>query len=112
MQSKTFWVGDRPAGTWAIQVRDQKSGEVMSLGGYTTAKVYLLDPQNKAVEIPSDHVAISNAAQGIVTLLWPQQTLFAKPGRYIMQVELSGTSTVRRTTEQIILVKELGGVTN
>jgi subtilisin-like proprotein convertase family protein len=52
MQSKTFWVGDRPAGTWAIQVRDQKSGEVMSLGGFTTAKVLLVDPQNKLVGYP------------------------------------------------------------
>jgi hypothetical protein len=112
MQSKTFWVGDRPAGTWAIQVRDQKSGEVMGLGGFTTARVILLDPQNKSVEIPADHVAITNADQGIVTFLWPQESLFTRPGRYVMQVELSSNNNQRRTTEQVILVKELGGVTN
>jgi hypothetical protein len=112
MQSKTFWVGDRPAGTWAIQVRDQKSGEVQNLGGFTTAKVILIDPQNKQVAIPADHVAITNSDQGIVTFLWPQQSLFTKAGRYVMQVEISGNSSLRRTTEQVILVKELGGVTN
>jgi hypothetical protein len=112
MQSKTYWVGDRPSGTWAFQVRDQKSGEVMSLGGFTTAKVLLVDPQNKLVAIPDNHVAITNPDQGIVTFLWPQQSLFTKPGRYVMQVELSSINNQRRTTEQVILVKELGGVTN
>jgi hypothetical protein len=112
MQSKTYWVGDRPAGTWAIQVLDQKSGVVQSLGGYTTAKVLLLDPLNRVVDIPDDHVAITNPDQGIVTFLWPQESLFTKAGRYIMQVQLSGASAVRTTTEQVILVRELGGVIN
>lgn len=112
MQSKTFWVGDRPVGTWAIQVRDQKNGEVMAIGGFTTAKVILLDPQNKVVDVPADHVKITNADQGIVTFLWPQASLFTKPGRYVFQVELSSVNNQRRTTEQVIMVKQLGGVTN
>jgi hypothetical protein len=112
MQSKTFWVGDRPAGAWAIQVRDQKSGEAVSLGGFTTAKVYLLDPMNESIEIPQSYVTISALEQGVVTFLWPQQSLFTKPGRYVMQLELSGPNSTRRTTEQTILVKALGGVTN
>ena len=112
MQSKTFWVGDRPAGAWAIQVRDQKSGQVVSLGGFTTAKVYLLDPSNEVVEIPASNVTISVSEEGIVTFLWPSESLFTKAGRYVMQLELSGPNAIRRTTEQVILVKALGGVTN
>jgi hypothetical protein len=112
MQSKTYWVGDRPAGTWNIQVLDQKTGEVQNLGGYTTAKVILLDPKNNKVEIPDTNAVISNPTLGIVTFAWPSESLFTKPGRYVMQVELSGINSTRRTTEQVILVKELGGVTN
>jgi hypothetical protein len=67
--------------------------------------------RTSSLAIP-DNVAITNPDQGIVTFLWPQQSLFTKPGRYVMQVELSSINNQRRTTEQVILVKELGGVTN
>lgn len=112
MQTKNYWVGDRPRGAWVFQVLDQKTGQVQDLTGYTSATVLLLDPQNKSVDLLDGNTFISNATAGQVTFVWPSTSLFTKTGRYTMQVQLDGTGVSRKTTEQDILVRRLGGVTN
>lgn len=112
MQTKIYWVGDRPAGTWVFQVLDQKTGAVQDLTGYTSASVTMLDPKNKAVTIPSGSAVITDPVNGKVTFFWPTTSLFDKPGRYVMQLELDSGTATRKTTVQEILVRELGGVTN
>lgn len=112
MQTKNFWVGDRPAGAWVFQVLDEKTGVAQNLTGFTSASVLFLDPQNKPVDIPSANVIITDSANGKVTFLWPDVSLFTMPGRYVMQLQLDNATTSRKTTVQEILVKKLGGVTN
>lgn len=112
MQTKNYWVGDRPAGTWTFQVLDEKTGNVQSLVGFDSAKVIMLDPQNKTIDIPSQAVGIVDAPNGLVAFAWPTESLFTKPGRYLVQLELNSAHVTRRTTVQDILVRKLGGVTN
>lgn len=112
MQSKNYWVGDRPAGSWTFQILDQKTGQVQDLGGYTAAQVTLIDPQNKPVDLLDSNCYISNASQGQVTFVWPSTSLFTKAGRYLIQLEVSSPSVTRTTTVQDILVRKLGGVVN
>jgi hypothetical protein len=112
MQAKNFWVGDRPAGTWQFQVLDQTTGAAVSLAGFSTVTVLLVDPQNKPLEIPAVNVTIADPASGIVTMQWPSDVLFTKAGRYQLQLQLDGRQGTRRTTVQEILVRKLGGVVN
>lgn len=112
MQVKNLWVGDRPAGSWTFQVLDQRTGAVQPLTGFTSVKVLLLDPQNKMIEVADQFVAISSPSEGQVTFFWPNESLFKKPGRYVLQLELSSPTANRRTSVQEILVRQLGGVTN
>lgn len=112
MQSKNYWVGDRPAGTWVFQILDQTTGAVQDLTSYTSATVTLLDPRNKAVSIPAGSAVISDPTAGKVSFFWPSDSLFTRPGRYVMQVQLDSGTATRKTTVQEILVRELGGVTN
>lgn len=112
MQTKNYWVGDRPAGTWVFQVLDQTTGAVLDLSGYTSAQVTVLDPRNKAVDIPDNSARISDGPNGQVTFFWPSVSLFDRPGRYVMQLELDSGTALRKTTVQEILVRQLGGVTN
>lgn len=112
MQTKNYWVGDRPAGTWIFQVLDQTTGAVVDLSGYTSATVTILDPRNKAVTIPSGSALISSPTEGQVTFFWPTDSVFDRPGRYVMQLELDSGTALRKTTVQEILVRQLGGVTN
>lgn len=112
MQTKNYWVGDRPAGSWTFQVLDQKTGDVQTLAGFTSAKVLMLDPQNKTIDIPDIAASIVDPANGLVSFAWPTESLFTKEGRYVVQLELSGANVTRRTTVQDILVRKLGGVIN
>lgn len=112
MQTKTYWVGDRPAGSWTFQVLNQRTANPEVLTGFTSARVIMLDSENNEVEIPDENVSISNPAAGTVTFIWPQESLFTKPGRYVVQLELIGGTARRKTTVQEILVKQIGGVTN
>lgn len=110
MEMKTYWVGDRPGYPWVFQVLNEKTGTPESLGSFHTVKVVLLDSDNDLVEIPQQNVNITNAAEGIVTLVWPSESVFTEPGLYVLQLELIGDTSVRKTTVQNIRVKELGGV--
>jgi hypothetical protein len=111
MQIKNYWVGDRPGGAWTFQVLNQRSGAPESLATFRTARVVMVDSDNNRIEFPTDNVAISDPANGVVTFLWPDGSPFPKAGRYVIQLELENTTTLRRTTVQEILVRELGGVT-
>lgn len=112
MQSKNYWVGDRPAGTWVFQVLDQKTGVVQDLSGYTSATVLMLDPRNESVTIPAGNTVISDPVNGKVTFFWPTDSLFTRAGRYVMQLELDSGTATRKTTVQEIIVRQLGGVSN
>lgn len=111
METKTYWVGDRPGGAWFFQVLDQKSGAPYNLTGLTSVRAIMLDSDNREVVFPEANAAITDATQGFVNFLWPTESVFTRPGRYVMQLEFSGGNTTRRTTVQEILVRSLGGVT-
>lgn len=112
MQTKNYWVGDRPAGTWVFQILDQTTGAVVDLSGYSSATVSMLDPRNRPVTIPAGSALISSPTDGQVSFFWPSDSLFTRAGRYVMQVELDSGTALRKTTVQEILVRQLGGVTN
>lgn len=111
METKTYWVGDRPGGAWFFQVRDQKTGLPYNLNGLTAVRAIMLDSDNREVVFPEDNAAITDSTQGLVNFVWPSESVFEKPGRYVMQLEFTGGNTTRRTTVQEIHVKALGGVT-
>lgn len=111
METKTYWVGDRPGGSWLFQVLDQRTGAAYNLAGLTSVKAVMLDSDNNEVEFPGDNAVISDSATGRVSFFWPDESVFSKPGRYVMQLEFSGVNVTRRTTVQEILVRQLGGVT-
>lgn len=111
MQIKNYWVGDRPAGAWVFQVLNQRTGTPENLSQYNLAKVIMVNSDNDEIIMPVANVSITDPIAGLVTFLWPTESLFDEPGRYVMQVELSSGTAVRRTTTQEILVRELGGVT-
>lgn len=108
---KNYWVGDKPGGTWVFQVLNQRTGDPQDLSSYTSAKTIFVDSDNEVTEFTENYTMITGAQSGLVTFLWPPYSLFEKPGRYAIQVELSGGNTLRRTTVQEILVREIGGVT-
>jgi hypothetical protein len=111
MQIKNYWVGDRPAGSWTFQVLNQRTGLPEDLTSYTSARVIFVDSDNGLIEFGSDNVAITSVTSGLVVFVWPQESLFNKPGRYAVQLELRGLRAIRKTTVQEILVREIGGVT-
>lgn len=111
MQIKTFWVGDRPDPVWFFEVRDQNTGDPYNLTGFTSVTAVMLDTDNREVVFPADNTAIIDAASGRVNFLWPTESVFTKPGRYVMQLKFMGGSAVRRTTVQEFNIKALGGVT-
>lgn len=112
MQAKNYWVGDRPLGSWVFTILDQTSGAVQDLTGYTSATILMLDPRNQTIDIDAANCFISNASAGQVTFVWPQDSVFTRPGRYVVQVQIDGPNASRRTTTQEILVSKLGGVSN
>lgn len=109
---KTLWVGDRPGGNWTFTVLDQKTGTPVNLGTFTKASMVILDPRNRQVDIPDNYCQITSPVDGQVQLLWPQDSIFTIPGRYIMQIKLENARTSRMTTVQEILVRKPGGVVN
>lgn len=114
MDTKTFWVGDKPGGAWTFQVLDEGTGNPMDLSAYTSARVVIRDTDNNEVELAASLTNILPftvaGEQGIVVFAWPSYSVFTKPGRWVMQLELNGNNVSRRTTVQEILVKEFGGV--
>lgn len=111
MNVKNYWVGDKPAGTWTIQVLNQRTGDPEDLSNFTEAKVLIVDSDNNVLTFGLHYVVITGAPTGLVTFLWPSESVFTKPGRYAVQLELRGVNAVRHTTVQEILVREIGGVT-
>lgn len=109
METKTYWVGDRPGGAWFFKVLDQKSGAPYNLTGFTQVRAVMLDSDNREVTFPADNAAITDAATGSVTFLWPDESVFDEAGDYVMQLEFVGTGSTRRTTVQHIRVQEIGG---
>lgn len=111
MEVKSFYVGDRPGSSWTFQVLDERTGAPYSLAGFTRVRTIMKDSDNREVIFPDDNTSIADVAAGEVTFLWPTESVFNKPGRYVMQLEFSSPSTTRKTTVQEILVRSLGGVT-
>lgn len=110
MEIKTYWVGDRPGPAWIFQVLDERSGTPFNLTRFPNVKAVMVDTDNRRVEFPADNAAITNQTEGIVTFLWPTESVLNRPGIYLLQLEFSGTNGTRRTTVQEIRVKALGGV--
>lgn len=111
METKTYYVGDRPGGSTVFTVLNQRTGFVEDLSNYTTARVLFLDSDNRLIELDDINTDISDAANGEVTFLWPNESIFTKPGRYVLQIELSSGSARRSTTVQDYLIREHGGIT-
>lgn len=111
MELETYFVGEKPGGTWTFQVLNQKTGTPENLAVFNSARVIMLDSDNNEVELAADSAVISNPASGIVAFVWPSESVFTKPGRYVMQIELSSGVALRKTTVQEILVKKMGGIT-
>jgi hypothetical protein len=111
MQIKNYWVGDKPGGNWVFEVLDQRSGLPVNLAVYSQAKVVMMDSDNNRIEFPTANVVITDPVNGIVNFAWSNADPFTKAGRYVVQLELSTASVLRKTTVQEILVREIGGVT-
>lgn len=111
MEVKNYYVGDRPGSSWTFQVLDERSGAPYNLAGFTRVRTIMKDSDNREVAFPDDNTAISDVTTGEVTFLWPTESVFTKPGYYVLQLEFSSPSATRKTTVQEIRVKTLGGVT-
>lgn len=111
METKNYWVGDRPGGAWFFTVLDQETGSTYDVGGFTRVRAILKDSDNKEYIFPEANVSVTNALAGEVTVLWPTESIFTKPGLYVLQLEFYAPSSTRRTSVQEIRVRELGGVT-
>lgn len=111
MLEKTVFVGDRPEGQTTFEIRNQNSGVVESLTSFHTARVFILDSDDNVLEFPDENTVIFSAAEGLVRFFWPSESVFTKPGRYLLQVRLEGNTIVRSTTMFHIICKpSLGGV--
>jgi hypothetical protein len=106
---KTFYVGERPGGSTRFRILSE-AGVPESLASYTQARVLMLDSDNREVEFPNENTEISDPIGGVVTFLWPSESVFKKAGYYVLQVELIGASATRKTSVLDIHVKRLGGV--
>lgn len=111
MATKTYYVGDRPGGAWTFRVLDQRTGAPYNLAGFTSVRALMLDSDNNEVVFPEENAVITDATAGRVTFLWPTESVFDKPGHYVMQLEFNSPSSTRKTTVQDILVRSMGGVT-
>jgi hypothetical protein len=109
---KIYWVGDRPGGNWTFTILDQRAGTPVNLSVYNKVSMVVLDPRNKQVDIPDTYTAVTSALDGQVQFLWPQDSIFTIPGRYVMQIKLESPTATRLTTVQEILVRKPGGVVN
>lgn len=110
MDAKTFYVGDRPGGARFYRVLDH-SGNPYNLTGFTQVQAIMLDSDNREVVFPDDNTAITDASTGRVTFLWPDESVFTKPGRYVMQLKFTATGSTRRTSVEEFNIKALGGAT-
>lgn len=108
MEIKNHWVGDIPR-PWFIQVRDQESGLPMPLTGFTTVRAVMRGSDNEEIVFDGDNIGVTSAVLGEIRIIWPPESVFTKPGRYVLQVELVGTGAAYKTTVQEINVKQLGG---
>lgn len=111
METKSFYVGDRPGSSWTFKVLDERTGSAYNLAGFTRVRAIMKDSDNREIIFPDENTSIADTVNGEVTFLWPTESVFTKPGRYVLQLEFSSPSTTRKTTVQEILVRSLGGVT-
>lgn len=109
MDSKIYWVGEKPGGRITVTVLDA-AGNPANLNSFTGVRLRMLDTDNNEVAIGDTNTDFVNKTAGTVTFAWPTtRSLFEKAGEYLLQLELSTASAKRYTSVQSILVKEFGG---
>lgn len=110
MAVSNYWVGDIPSAPLTIRVRDSR-GNPLNLLGYTF-EVNLLGSDNEEIDASGGVLQTAGAVDGRLVFRWPtDESLFDKPGEYLLQLELNGPSgTKDSTTAHTIRVRKLGGV--
>jgi hypothetical protein len=109
MTISQYWVGQKPAHPITIDVKDS-DGRLVDLSGYTDFTVRLVGSDNEDIDTSGVELQTAGAKYGRFVLRWPStESLFYKPGEYLLQLEFSNDTNVDFTTTHDIRVRQLGG---
>ena len=110
MAISEFWVGEIPSKPLEIEIVDSENTP-MPLIGLSGVKARLLGSDNEEVDVEDVVVNLTEPLNGVLVLRWPtDRSLFNKPGEYLLQIELDGsTGTKEFTDAHTIRVRKFGG---
>lgn len=104
-----FEVGARPSKPLSIAIRDELDNPI-SLLGYASLEVQILDTNNKKVDMTGVTVSEVTQAQGVLSVHLPKnRTLFPEKGKYLLRLVMlgpDGSRDITRTAE--IRVRNFG----
>lgn len=109
MAISELWVGEIPAKPLEIALVDSDNN-AMALTGYTIG-VRMLGSDNEEVDMTGVVVNQTGPLLGYLAVRWPtDRSLFNKPGEYLLQLVLNGTSGTKEFTDtHTIRVRKFGG---
>lgn len=110
MEISQYWVGQIPRRPLSIVVRDSL-GRDLDLSGYTTYSVRIVGSNNEEVDLTGSQLQTAGAKTGRFVFVWPTtKSLFDEPGEYLLQLQMSDSTSRDFTTTWPIKVRELGEV--
>lgn len=105
MNNPVFWVGQIPAAPLAMDVINQR-GNSIDLSKYSEINLIMLGADNRRKKLQGNLTVNANTAQVIYN--WAGQSLFDRPGEYLIQLELIGNGAVDYSSPQTFIVRQLG----
>lgn len=110
MAISELWVGEIPSKPLEINLVDSGNNP-MPLTAFSNIGVRLLGSDNEEVDVTGFVVTQTGPSLGILALRWPtDRSLFNKPGEYLLQLQLDGTSGTKEFTDaHLIRVRKFGG---
>lgn len=105
-----YYVGQIPVNPIVIQINDQSTGSVLSLGQYSKIEPLMVDERNNQVDMTGVVVGQQGRDGKFLLILPGDRSLFDNPGDYAMQFKMTtDDGRVDFTGEYTIRVNQLGG---
>lgn len=105
-----YYIGQIPVNPLIIQVNDQSTGGVLSLGQYDKVEPVMVDERNNLIDL-TGYIMSPQGRDGKFTFVFPgDRSVFDDAGDYLLQFKMTTLDgRVDFTNEYTIRVKQLGG---